>query len=583
MIGLPFSAFVGQDDARLALTLCLIDPGIGGCLLMGPSGTGKSALARSVVRLNRAAPFITVPLGVSESRLVGDTGLVCLARGGILFIDDVNLLSRSCSSLLLGLGATGSAPGCQLLATVNPEEGRLGPQLLDRFGLSVALSGLRAPADRALVARRVIGLERDPAAFYHGFGAQDEALAEAIRVARGRLSSMELSAGLRELAARLANDAGTGGSRGELALARSAVALAAYRGRDHVRVEDVETVAPFALGHRRRDAPGAGSQHRNEEWHAKRSQNDEYHRNDERPWSGEPRESADRRDTEDPSRGERRQPERQARERPSPRRSEALATLSKTLSLDESGRDRGGTASGRRGLRLGLGTRGRHVRPVRPDAYGKGATKGCLALEASIRAALRRRPGEPVCLEPEDARFWLNARRTGGETLFVVDASGSMGARRRMSFVKAALAGLLDASYRARDEVAVIVFRGEGAELVVPRTRSLALARARLDALEAGGATPLAAGLSLSGEYLERRRTEAVAKGPVPAPTVVIVTDGRAKDTDTAEALALSDRLARLPARYVVVDCESGWARSGGAGRLAASLGAKHVLMENYV
>jgi len=600
--GLRFSAFVGRDEARLALALCRIDPGLGGCLLVGGCGSGKSALARSLERLDPVAPFVTLPLGVSEDRLLGESGLLARARGGTLFIDDAQLLPPSAAALLLD---PAEGRGYTLLATVNPEEGGLGPQLLDRFGLSVPLQGLETLEARVRVARRVLDWESDPPGYREAFEAEDEALAASLREARARLAGVELSPGLRELAARLAHDAGAGGSRGELALARAARALAAYRGRDHARVEDLEAVAPFALGHRRREAPsedraGRGEAERPREHKGRTGEPGERPReNDER--SRERTERSRERD-DAPSRLNRSEAQAQTAVRspgqaPARRRRETPASLSLPFLLGEPGRERGGASDGRRGLRLDSGTRGRHVRPVRPERRDSGAIEGSLAIEATVRAALLRtsvpgsyvpgtyepQPAERLRIEPEDARVWLNARRTGGETVFLVDASGSMGARRRMGFVKAALAGLLDASYRSRDEVAVLGFRDGGAETVVPRTRSLSLARARLDALETGGRTPLSAGLALCGDYLVRRRAETASKPGAPLPSVVVVTDGRVEPVELEASLGLAERLSALPARFAVVDCETGWARSGGAARLAAGLGARHVLLEDYL
>lgn len=275
----PFSAVVGHDELRLALVLAAADPAIGGVLLRGQKGSAKTTLARGLAGLLPGhAPFVELPVGASEDRVVGTIdlraalvggerrfvpGLLAQAHGGVLYVDEVNLLPDHLVDVLLDVAASGvnrvEREGVSethpsrfvLLGSMNPEEGDLRPQLLDRFGLSVAVVASTDPAERAEIVRRRLAYDADPAGFAAGFAAEEAALRR--RVAEARPAP--LAAGLAEAVARLCVAAGAEGLRADLVCCRAAAALAGWEGRAEAGEDDVRRVAPLALAHRARRHP----------------------------------------------------------------------------------------------------------------------------------------------------------------------------------------------------------------------------------------------------------------------------------------------------------------------------------------
>ncbi len=276
----PFSAVVGQDAVKRALILNAIDPGIGGVLIEGPRGLAKTTLARALADLLPEGRFVDLPLGASEDRVVGSLdldralgagevrfspGLLARAHGGVLYVDEVNLLPDHLVDLLLDVAASGvnvvERDGVShrhparfvLVGTMNPDEGELRPQLLDRFGFSVALEEATDLATRTRISRARLAYEADPAAFVQRHREAQEALRARLRRARLRLPEVGLPEPLYEAAARLALAAGVEGMRADLVMLRGARAHAAWEGRETATEADLAAVAEAALRHRRRD------------------------------------------------------------------------------------------------------------------------------------------------------------------------------------------------------------------------------------------------------------------------------------------------------------------------------------------
>jgi magnesium chelatase subunit I len=283
----PLSAVVGADDLKLALCLTAIDPKIGGVLIEGPRGMAKSTLARGLADLLASGQFVTLPLGATEERLVGtldldaalsegraqfSPGVLAKADGGVLYVDEVNLLPDHLVDLLLDVAASGTnlierdgishrhSAKFVLIGTMNPEEGELRPQLLDRFGLNVALSGHTAPTERGQIIRRRLDFDSDPQAFCAHWETQQQALRERCEHARGALANIALDdAALAQITERCFA-AGVDGLRADLVWLRAARAHAAWRGAEVIDGEDIDAVAEFALRHRRREQPVSSPQ-----------------------------------------------------------------------------------------------------------------------------------------------------------------------------------------------------------------------------------------------------------------------------------------------------------------------------------
>ncbi|WP_017906967.1 ATP-binding protein [Pseudomonas asplenii] len=282
----PLSAVVGADALKLALCLTAIDPKIGGVLIEGPRGMAKSTLARGLADLLASGQFVTLPLGATEERLVGSLdldaalgegraqfspGVLAKADGGVLYVDEVNLLADHLVDLLLDVAASGTnlverdgishrhAARFVLIGTMNPEEGELRPQLLDRFGLNVALSGQPEPAERTRIIRRRLDFDSDPQAFCEQWAPQQQALRERCERARTLLAQIDLDDRAMTVISERCFAAGVDGLRADLVWLRAARAHAAWRGGTRIADEDIEAVAEFALRHRRRESSPATS------------------------------------------------------------------------------------------------------------------------------------------------------------------------------------------------------------------------------------------------------------------------------------------------------------------------------------
>jgi len=275
----PLSAVVGADALKLALCLAAIDPAIGGVLIEGPRGMAKSTLARGLADLLASGLFVTLPLGASEERIVGtldldaalgegraqfSPGLLAKANGGVLYVDEVNLLPDHLVDLLLDAAASGvnhierdgishrHAARFVLIGTMNGEEGELRPQLLDRFGLNLALSGLPQPSERAEIVRRRLAFDADPQAFLLRWATAQEQLRDRCQNAREQLGNIPLDDAALNAISQRCFDAGVDGLRADLVWLRAARAHAAWRDSPQIETEDIEAVADFVLRHRQR-------------------------------------------------------------------------------------------------------------------------------------------------------------------------------------------------------------------------------------------------------------------------------------------------------------------------------------------
>jgi magnesium chelatase subunit D len=571
----PFSAVVGQDDAKLALQLAAVDPRIGGVLLRGQKGSAKTTLARGLAGLLAGgAPFVDLPLGATEDRVVGTLdlpavlgegvarlrpGLLGQVDGGVLYVDEINLLADHLVDTLLDVAVSGvnivEREGISqrhparfvLVGSMNPEEGELRPQLLDRFGLCVEVRSPADPADRVEAVRRRLSHDREDGDIPDAATAADATLAA--RLARARPPA--LPDDLVVAACRLAVAVGAEGLRADLALCRAAAARAGLEGRQAVTEDDLRRVAPMVLAHRARRSPFD-------------------------PPALPPGvlDDALRRALGDPP-GE---PE--------------TGTETATETGSESGPDPGSPApdEGRtRPMPLGaerhpslgspvrlVGDRGRMVGDV-PAGSAPGLP---IAAVASVREIARHRQEAAGAAAAGDAahlRAAVRETKAGRLLILAVDLSGSMGAPARAEAATGTVLGLLSQAYQRRDQVALVGFRAQGAEVLLAPTTSVEVARNRLGGLATGGVTPLAAGLRTALELARRR-------SPAPAvPVLAVLTDGRATGAPQAldDALGAAGAIRAAGVRALVLDCETGTPRLGLARRLAEAMGAECVPVDD--
>lgn len=278
----PFSALHGQTDLQTALLLAAIDPLIGGVLIQGSRGTAKSTSARALADLLPQGQFVNLPLGASEEQLIGSLdieaalqngrvtfrpGLLDRAHGGVLYIDEVNLLADHLVDVLLDVSASGinhvERDGIShrhdarfvLVGTMNPEEGELRPQLLDRFGLMITLPAQLDAATRQQIVRTRLQFDENPRGFVQSFSSQQQALKERIQSAQQRLSQLDFSDDIHQQVSELCCAAQVEGVRADLVLLRAARAFAALQQRQQITTQDVEAVAEWVLSHRRQSVP----------------------------------------------------------------------------------------------------------------------------------------------------------------------------------------------------------------------------------------------------------------------------------------------------------------------------------------
>jgi magnesium chelatase subunit D len=515
----------------------------------------------------------------------------------VLYVDEVNLLHDHLVDLLLDAAALGTsyverdgvsvrhAARFLLVGTMNPEEGELRPQLLDRFGLTVQAVAPRDPATRAEVVRRRMHFDADPAAFTARFAADEAELAASIAVAQARLPAVVLRDEELERIAVVCASFDVDGLRADIVIARTAAAHAAWHGRRTVNREDIRVAALLALPHRRRrnpfDAPGLDEKQLDEALGDDPGPDDEPDPQPpgqgpeddggggappdgpSQPADGQPADAHEPSDDSAPA-GDR----EQAPVRGSGRESVvSTGATFRARRLEVPGKGRG--AAGRRsraytdsGATVGVRQHRQEVRDLHVNA----------TLIASAPHQIRRgRTGPGLILESGDLRERRREGRESNLVLFVVDASGSMAASRRMEAVKGAVLSLLLDAYQRRDKVGLVSFRGSGAELLLPPTSSADAAARRLETMPTGGRTPLAAGLAEAYATLRREKL----RDPLRRPLLVVVTDGR--HNAGGEPGPAAGLLRRDGVAAVVVDCESGPVRLGLAAVLAHALGADCV------
>jgi magnesium chelatase subunit D len=602
----------------LAPLLPRVEAAVGETYAFGPGQTAPGGVVAAEVTVElRAAPLVELPLGATLDRLVGaldlrqalageqvfEPGILARAHQGILYVDEVNLLADHLVDALLDAAASGVARVEReavsvehdarfiLVGTMNVEEGELRPQLLDRFGLGVEVRAPREAGERAEIVRRRLAFERDPAAFVERYAEDERALAARIADARARLDGVRLPE--RELL-RIAGacaELGVDGVRGDLVTARAARALAALDGVEEVDESHVRRAAALALPHRRRRDPLDGRQPDPEDVERALDGNTENEnvplrndspRNDLAKGDSPPNGSAPRGgddhspptggpDGSPPDDG----PDDEPHGGAPPPRSSAEQPADRTQPDAPAPPQRRDPPAPARlpaaALELignGTGPLGRRARTAGPQAGAIDSRPAHhsdedLAIVATLHARLLGAPAEHV-------RAPIHAGSESAFLCLVVDASGSMGARRRLARVKGALLELLRDAYARRDRVGLIAFRDRSAEIVIAPGAPLERAAEAIRTLPAGGRTPLAAGLDAA----QRLIANEALREPGRRAIAVVLTDGRVHDP-AHEIPRAAAGLGRTAAAVHVIDIEDGPVRLGLAGAVATAAGAQ--------
>ncbi len=554
---------------------------------------------KTLPRERRKMRVVELPINASEDRLVGsfdleqaisegirtfEPGLLAAANRGILYVDEVNLLDDHLVDLLLDAAAMGvntveregisySHPARFILVgTMNPEEGELRPQLLDRFGLCVEIAGLGNPDDRVEVVLRRSAYERDPVGFAGRWQEQEEELARRIVAAQGRLEQVQPTReDLRQIA-ELCLQMEVQGHRADITILETAMTNAALEGRERLIQADLLLAAELALPHRMKRHPFEGAAFDRNKVVQVLEQNGPTTPTESTP-QPVPRDPLVSPPTpippplsDPPAAAEAprtilRGGSSDALYRLGLRAGEVVFSAGQVFRprrLETPLDRRFRCLPGRRSLTRSRRRRGRYVTSRRPDD----GRLTDLAFDATIRAAApfqqrRSRDGHAVTLRRRDLRQKVRLSRARNVILFVVDASWSMAAEARMEATKGAILSLLMDAYQRRDRVGLVIFQRERATLLLPPTGSVELARDRLEKVPTGGKTPLSQGLLLGYRVLEQVRRQ----DPEAMPLLVLITDGQGNVSMSdlppmEEACRIAQQIGKRSIRCIVIDTE---------------------------
>lgn len=641
----PFTAVVGQDQVKQALLLNAVSHQVGGVLIRGRRGTAKSTLARGLAHLLPEievvtdCPFscdpqdieslcgycterlaaegllptlrtrmkmVTLPLSATEDMVSGtldiekalrqgekrfEPGILARVNRSILYVDEVNLLEDHIVDVLLDSAAMGinvvEREGISfrhgarfiLIGTMNPDEGDLRPQLEDRFGLCAEVETEIDPSDRVEILRRNLEFSRNPLEFESRWHGAQEGLRSKILTAREIYLYVKVGEPALEMMAQIVYRAKADGHRAEISMLHAARALAALEEGPVVETDHIARVARLALNHRIRKMPFGIEDH--DRLDVETLISDIHPVTIPFPLQDTGTSHAPARETGngqcEPKTAEM-EPEKE------------MSPAAEDVCIPEG--DASGSTHGRRGTPRSLDSRGRYYRSASPRGDKGQYSPSDIAIDATIRSSAARggdADGKPEIL-PEDIKLKLKKRKCGASIVFVVDASASMGVKKRLDASRQAILKLLVEAYQKRDRVGLVVFKDQAAQLVMTPTSSAALADRLLTKLTPGGTTPLSHGLALGYQILDHE----LSRNPQPSPVLILISDGGGNITmggsanPMSEALVIARKIKERGIQSVIIDSapvrrdgNSLFGRPTAARRISEAMGASYHSVRN--
>lgn len=606
----PFSAIVGQKQARQALLYGAINPKIGGVLLCGQKGCAKSTLVRALANLN-GINVIDLPLNITEDMLIGmidlqeavrfgrktfEGGVLRRAHGNILYVDEVNLLSDTIVNSLLDVMQSGISrmerDGISytypseflLVGSMNPEESPLRVHFLDRFGLYVEMQGIQNAEQRKAVIKQRMSFESDPVRFFQQYEQQDQILAQKIKAAQQKINAIEIPEPIIRLAVEFSTTANTAGHRAEIVLIETALAIAAFNDQDVVTEDNVKAAAQFVLPHRIRGDEQEQTSRQSQE-NVLETEDELFPPLDDEQQQGMDQsqdmqfESAPMDSAENPN--EKITGNEEITDETVVQGQEIYEVQDIAVNPMDRTRRKG---SGKRSKTASGTSRGRYIGFELPKQINQD-----IALDATLRIAAvyqmtRVKNGMAINIHKSDIRIKKRENRIGTTIIFAVDASGSMGAKRRMVVTKEAILSLLYDAYQKRDQVGLIAFRKDHAEVLLPFTRSIDLAQKQLQQLPTGGRTPLSEGLHLAWQMITARQM----KDPDMIPLLILITDGKANSSNrienpVSEAISVAAKIGTHRIPSIVIDTEKGLFPLGIAKEIAGNMNARYYKVDQLI
>ncbi len=591
----PFSAVLGQKRIKMALILNMINPHIGGVLISGEKGTAKSTLVRGFSNIVSHINVVDLPLNITEDRLIGsidikkalrdgekrfEEGILYKAHKQILYVDEINLLSEHIVNILLEVLSTGiniveregisySHPSSFILVgSMNPEEGILRPQLLDKFGLYVEAKGERNIDNRIEVIKRYLDYEKNPLDFYLKWEEENRKVQRVIDTGRAIIKGVKIKDEDYNFAVDLSKQGNCSGHRAEIILIETAKAIAAFNQRQYIIQEDIRDAASYVLPHRIKESVTIEEIEQTLDDSIREDNNTEKKEYEESRKNYNLDKESLKEDGISDDQGEVME-----------ENIEGITPISQDISIEvEFGKKTINKGAGKRSKVKTDSLKGRYIKYRMP----KGKVKD-IAFDATFRIAAcnqknRNKNGLAICIKPQDIREKVREKHTGATILFAVDISGSMGAKRRMGAVKGAVLSLLKDAYQKRDSIGIVVFRKDRAEILLNITRSVDLAEKCLRKLPTGGKTPLAAGLHTSYQVLKADKT----KNPDSLQYLVIVSDGKANvplktENPLGDAFELGEKIRNEGIKTMVIDTEKNYIEYGFAKKLADKMNSKYL------